>query len=74
MKLKYEIFIHNMYIMFEEAYKMNENVCVTYIKVSYYLNKWKIDLIFEIIIQINDILLFSWITLFKLFFNDDLEL
>ena len=29
-----------MYIMFEEAYKMNENVYVTYIEVSDYLNKW----------------------------------
>jgi len=39
MKQKYEMFRNNMYIMFEKAYKMNENVCVTYIQVSYYLNK-----------------------------------
>ena len=50
--------------MFEEVYKMNENVCVTYIQVSYYLNKWEIDLIFEITIKINDILPFSWMILF----------
>ena len=68
MKQKYEIFRNNMYIMFEKAYKMNENVCVSYIQVSYYLNKWKIDLIFEITVQINDILPFSWMTLFKLFY------
>ena len=54
-----------MYIMFEKAYKMNENVCVSYIQVSYYLNKWEIDLIFEITTQINYILLFSWMNLFK---------
>ena len=40
MKQKSKIFRHNMYIMFEEAYKMNENVCGTYIQVSDYLNKW----------------------------------
>ena len=39
MKQKYEIFRHHMYIMFKEAYKMNENVCVTYIQVLDYLNK-----------------------------------
>ena len=39
MKQKSEIFRNHMYIMFEEAYKMNENVCVTYIQVSDYLNK-----------------------------------
>ena len=39
MKQKSKIFRHNMYIMFEEAYKMNENVCGTYIEVSDYLNK-----------------------------------
>ena len=43
---------------------MNENICFTYIKVSYYLNKWEIDLIFEITTQINAILPFSWMTLF----------
>ena len=64
MKQKSEIFRYHMYIMFEEAYKMNENVCVTYIQVSYYLNKWEICLIFEITIQIDYILLFSWMTLF----------
>ena len=53
-----------IYIMFKEAYKMNENVYVTYIQVLDYLNKWEIDLIFEITIQINYILLFSWMTLF----------
>ena len=40
MKQKSEIFRYHMYIMFEEVYKMNENVCVTYIQVSDYLNKW----------------------------------
>ena len=40
MKQKYEMFRYHIYIMFEEAYKMNENVCGTYIQVSYYLNKW----------------------------------
>ena len=39
MKQKYEMFRNYMYIMFEEAYKMNENVCGTYIQVSNYLNK-----------------------------------
>ena len=34
------MFRHHMYIMLEEVYKMNENVCVTYIQVSDYLNKW----------------------------------
>ena len=63
-----------MYIMFEEVYKINENVCVNYIQVSDYLNKWEIDLIFEITIQINNILPFSWMTLFKLCIIDDLEL
>ena len=58
--------------MFEEVYKMNENVYVNYIQVSYYLNKWEIDLIFEITIKINDILQFSWMTLFKLCIIDDL--
>ena len=53
---------------------MNENVCVTYIQVSDYLNKWEIDLTFEITIQINYILPFSWMTLFNLFIIDDLEL
>ena len=52
------MFINNMYIMLEKVYKMNENIYVTYIQVSYYLNKWKIDLIFEITIQINYILPF----------------
>ena len=68
MKQKYEMFRHNMYIMLEKVYKMNENVYVTYIQVSYYLNKWEIDLIFEITIQIDYILQFSWMTLFKLFY------
>ena len=47
-----------MYIMLEEVYKMNENVYFTYIQVLDYLNKWEIDLIFEITVQINDILPF----------------
>ena len=46
---------------------MNENVYFTYIQVSDYLNKWEIDLIFEITIQINYLLPFSWITLIKLY-------
>ena len=33
------MFRNNMYIMFEEVYKMNENIYVTYIQFSYYLNK-----------------------------------
>ena len=68
------MFRNNMYIMFEKAYKINENVCVTYIKVSNYLNKWEIDLTFEITIQINYILPFSWMTLFQSCIIDDLEL
>ena len=39
MKHKSEIFRYHMYIMLEKVYKMNENVCVTYIQVSDYLNK-----------------------------------
>ena len=29
MKQKYEIFRYHIYKMLEEAYKMNENICVT---------------------------------------------
>ena len=64
MKQKYEMFRNNMYKMLEEVYKMNENVCVTYIQVLNYLNKWEINVIFEITTQIDYILQFSWMNLF----------
>lgn len=74
MKPKSEMFHPHMYTMWEEAHKMNENVCGTYVKISDILSKGYIDISFDVAIQIDDLLPLSGMSIFPSCVIGDIEL
>ena len=74
MKPKSEMYRPHMYTMWEEAYKMNENVCGTYVKISDILSKGYVDISFDVAIQVDDLLPFSGMSIFPSCVIGDIEL